>query len=962
MASFFWSFTKLVVERSIAHYEVSAPLYFWFVMAGMISWLGRDKPPPEPDPVAHISRPLHRHRKKQMKKYVKYVTSSNKSPPPPCRRAGTRRVRQHRFERDEAAQPAPDDPRFRIRQEALHDLATRIDAFAHTITLKRVPPPQSKEGEEPWYPPRNVPRSTSRDMPAAHQHQLSDTQRANLVRYGPTFIANMDKEERDALPPALRDPFVYLHEERHGIPHTKGMDGEPVIWDTGASASISPNLSDFVGPLERVPWSTKLFQLTKGVRVHSKGHLAWSFIDVEGMLRTVKTPGLYVPKSKVRLLSITALLRCYPNETISMSANELVLSGSKEGNQKTNAIRVLVDPTNNLPTALAYNLGLSDLSAGYNASVPTTFDSGATTNITSVSLNNGNLTEPEKELLRWHYRLGHLGFRKIQLLMRSGVLANSESKRRLHSACCRINPPPICSACQFAKQTVRSPGSTVHHPVSDRAGALSRDTLLPGQRTSVDHFICSTPGRLPSSRGGSSNQYTGGCIFVDHASGHIDVEFQTHLNSHETVKAKEQYELRCRDNGVIPQEYLTDNGAAFTSREYTNHLGDLHQHARASGVGAHHQNGRAERAIRTIMSIARAMLLHAAIHWPEASNAALWPMAVQQAVYIWNRMPAVDTGLSPLDIFSRTRWPQSKLQDLHVWGCPVYVLHKRIADGQKLPRWTPRTERYVYVGTSTRHASTVPLVLNLRTGAITPQYNVVFDDWFATVTSDPSTLPDLHSRAWLDLFGSDALHHIDEDDEEDADEGPSSQTQSHTETVRQAFDSQSPARPLDNSSARPVPQREPTIRDANQTPNCKTPTTLQREDDDQDPPPLDSPPTRLIDSIESLPTPANTSPQREMPMVVPIPSASPSPSPQREMHTPIQPTRLSVPPPTSAPPRAPSTLVPTDERALLRRSSRNRSVPKRHGYDGTQGQGYHAESHHAESQYLASQYHILAAL
>ena len=260
MASFFWSFTKLVVERSIAHYEVSAPLYFWFVMAGMISWLGRDKPPPEPDPVAHhIPRPVLRHQKKQMKTYVKYVTSSSKSPPPPCRRAGTRRVRQHRFERDEAAQPAPDDPRFRIRQEALHDLATRIDAFAHTITLKRVPPPQSKEGEEPWYPPRNVPRSTSRDMPAAHQHQLSDTQRANLVRYGPTFVANMDEEERDALPPALRDPFVYLHEERHGIPHTKGMDGEPVIWDTGASASISSNLSDFVGPLERVPWSTKLF-------------------------------------------------------------------------------------------------------------------------------------------------------------------------------------------------------------------------------------------------------------------------------------------------------------------------------------------------------------------------------------------------------------------------------------------------------------------------------------------------------------------------------------------------------------------------------------------------------------------------------------------------------------------------------------------------------------------------------
>ena len=54
----------------------------------------------------------------------------------------------------------------------------------------------------------------------------------------------------------------------------------------------------------------------------------------------------------------------------------------------------------------------------------------------------------------------------------------------------------------------------------------------------------------------------------------------------------------------------------------------------------------------------------------------------------------------------------------------------------------------MYVGTSHQHASNVPLVLNLRTGAITAQYSVVFDDWFATVASDSDELPDFNSPKW----------------------------------------------------------------------------------------------------------------------------------------------------------------------------------------------------------------------
>jgi hypothetical protein len=118
--------------------------------------------------------------------------------------------------------------------------------------------------------------------------------------------------------------------------------------------------------------------------------------------------------------------------------------------------------------------------------------------------------------------LGTPWFNRIRFLMNSGVLSHSEAKRKLHRvAASQLKHPPKCAACLFGKQKRRpSPGklSTV---VQDRAGAIKHSDLHPGQKVSVDHFICSTKGRLFTSRGKTPDEqmYTGGCIFVDHASG-----------------------------------------------------------------------------------------------------------------------------------------------------------------------------------------------------------------------------------------------------------------------------------------------------------------------------------------------------------------------------------------------------------------------------------------------------------
>jgi hypothetical protein len=61
-----------------------------------------------------------------------------------------------------------------------------------------------------------------------------------------------------------------------------------------------------------------------------------------------------------------------------------------------------VDPTNNLPTTYA------------SPCTPEAKTVYALSALLVVGLENDNLSEAHKELLRWHFGLGHLGSAKIQ--------------------------------------------------------------------------------------------------------------------------------------------------------------------------------------------------------------------------------------------------------------------------------------------------------------------------------------------------------------------------------------------------------------------------------------------------------------------------------------------------------------------------------------------------------------------
>ena len=104
------------------------------------------------------------------------------------------------------------------------------------------------------------------------------------------------------------------------------------------------------------------------------------------------------------------------------------------------------------------------------------------------------------------------------------------------------------------------------------------------------------------------------------------------------------------------RSYHTDN-APFQSKAFRETLASEHQSITFSGVGAHHQNGAAERAIKTITWWTRTMMLHAIIMWPSESNTELWPMTTDQAVFIWNHLPRQDSRLAPAEILSGRIFP-----------------------------------------------------------------------------------------------------------------------------------------------------------------------------------------------------------------------------------------------------------------------------------------------------------------
>ena len=68
------------------------------------------------------------------------------------------------------------------------------------------------------------------------------------------------------------------------------------------------------------------------------------------------------------------------------------------------------------------------------------------------------------------------------------------------------------------------------------------------------------------------------------------------------------------------------------------------------------------------------------------------------------------------------------------------MLDNALQSRQGVPKWKQRARLGIYLGPSPSHAWTVALVLNPRTGHVSPQFHVKFDDFFETVGNSPTDM------------------------------------------------------------------------------------------------------------------------------------------------------------------------------------------------------------------------------
>ena len=329
-----------------------------------------------------------------------------------------------------------------------------------------------------------------------------------------------------------------------------------------------------------------------------------------------------------------------------------------------------------------------------------------------------NLTDDQRLLLHYHCRLDHMNMLDIQALASEGFLP-----RRI--AFCDI---PLCAACQIGKAKKKAVG---------KSNLVPADKIYPGDLIHMDQAESTTPGRpLTYSGQNNKNKIYFVTVFVDSISKKIFVEFQHTNNAKETLKSKHNMEREAHQNGVKIKPFRADNGV-FKATPFRIDLEASNQNITFCGVGAHHQNGIAERFIGILTERARTVLLNAharnTIHIPME----LWTFAFRHVCTQWNNTPRKELNwCTPNEMFAgvgrQIKRKKTQFQHFHPFGCPVYILHEAIQDNKKPPRWNPRSRVGIYLGKSKHHASDVAWVLNTKTGNVSPQYHVVHDDNFST--------------------------------------------------------------------------------------------------------------------------------------------------------------------------------------------------------------------------------------
>ena len=181
----------------------------------------------------------------------------------------------------------------------------------------------------------------------------------------------------------------------------------PIVIDTGCSFSISPFLNDFVTTIEPAK-EIEMNGLKDSVAIQGIGWVEWPIRDVFGNVAVIRTRAYYIPEASIRLFSSQVYFQENNAGHIDQDHEKIVITTAR-GEQ----LSFPYQQHNNLPLMfLDFCVNQAGLTGQQTLNLTTSLELERT--YTLLDENNYNLTKHAKELLLWHYRLGHAGFGWIQ--------------------------------------------------------------------------------------------------------------------------------------------------------------------------------------------------------------------------------------------------------------------------------------------------------------------------------------------------------------------------------------------------------------------------------------------------------------------------------------------------------------------------------------------------------------------
>lgn len=263
------------------------------------------------------------------------------------------------------------------------------------------------------------------------------------------------------IPSAIHSPVVLeaLQERAlHVNELVNGLEGAfQVIVDTGCTNTATPCKEDFeiCTALDK---PVKLHGIAGNQDVTHGGIVKHECINSKGEIVVIKTFAFHNPHQNVRLFAPTACFRLRADKkglfTLSHSKTELVLP---EGH-----LPIQIEPCSFMPLLTCFHD--ADKAAMNLANPAALIDSDT----------NSNLTGTQKQLLQFHFRLGHLGFKQLQWLLCQGI----HGAVGIQCGSTTVEAPK-CQACLIGGQQ-RTPIADNHHSQTKK-DKLKREQLSPGQ-------------------------------------------------------------------------------------------------------------------------------------------------------------------------------------------------------------------------------------------------------------------------------------------------------------------------------------------------------------------------------------------------------------------------------------------------------------------------------------------------